>query len=210
MHTIKGAGACCTDLINDNAIWTVLADICTRIMLWSWKHMLIDWTAGLGIDLRLSDFIEVVEIMVKGGGGHVLESQVQRTVLCIAGWFQLFQQMFSVLYKMCKCQHYYLLDFSCRKEGLFYHLPIICCIALPVSIHHPSSSSRWALYQLMPLFTRVGKYFPFLFSLETIFTGFFLYVYHMCHDYETAICILLQKESCVLSLNPKSCCIDVY
>lgn len=115
--------------------------------------------------------------MVKGGGGFVLESQVQRTVLCAAGWFQLFQQMFSVLYKRCKCQHCYLLDFSCRKEGHFYHLPIICCIALPVSIHHPSSSSWWALYQLIALFTGVSKYFPFPFSLETIFTVFsFIYI----------------------------------
>lgn len=49
-----------------------------------------------------------------------------------------------------------------------------------MSIHHPSSSSRWALYQLMPLFTKVGKYFPFLFSLETIFTGFFSFTYITC------------------------------
>ena len=61
-----------------------------------------------------------MEVMVKGGGGYVLESQVQRTVLCTAGWFQLFQQMFLVLYKRCKCQHYYLLDFSCRKNNLLH------------------------------------------------------------------------------------------
>lgn len=115
--------------------------------------------------------------------------------------------VFSAVQKCC--QHYYLLDFSFRKEGHFYRLPIICCIALPVSIHCPSSSSWWALYQRMPLFTRLGKYFAFLLSLFSLSFFFFLYIYHMCQVHETAICILLQEESCVLTLNPKSFCIDV-
>ena len=54
-------------------------------------------------------------------------------------------------------------------------------------------------WQVLSLSVLSGNYFHY----------FFLYIYHMCHDYETAICILLQEESCVLILNPKSCCTNV-
>jgi len=87
--------------------------------------------------------------------------------------------VFSAVQKVQMSALLFIRFFSCRKQGHLYHLSIVCCIALPVSIHHPSSSSWWALYQLMPLLTRAGKYFPFPFSLETIFTIFF-FTYITC------------------------------
>lgn len=60
-------GACCKELINA----LMVADLCMCSMPWLWKHMFICWTGGLGFNL--SDFTEVMEVMVKGGGGYVLE-----------------------------------------------------------------------------------------------------------------------------------------
>lgn len=204
--TCTTKSACCTDLINV----LIQYELCWQVSTCASCHDFENTHSLTGLqDLELKWF------HISGGSNsegrrwlHVGITGAENS--SVHSWMvsALPANVFSAVQKCC--QHYYLLDFSFRKEGHFYHLPIICCIALPVSIHCPSSSSWWALYQHMPLFTRLGKYFAFLlslFSLSLVF--FFLYIYHVCQVYETAICILLQEESCVLTLNPKSFCIDV-